>query len=192
MAKGKKNAEATPKAKPKKNAESYFEKKYGDLRDVLHKRVAGVQDNLAGARTKRAALAKAHAEFIKHTAVRNTFIALMKPSEIERAVTAIDSATNHTGKGKLWAEKFTENVKEMARLVDDAKSTYQKFIDKKENEEKRIAGIEEKAAHFHNSCLEKLRELKTEGQKPFQIGSNDTGGDYLYASTPFQCYQKPQ
>lgn len=172
-----------------KAAEAYFGRRHQSLQDANDKHLQAVQENLRTARAKKADLLKAQSLLIKHAQVRKLFLRLTKTADLEKTVTAIDEGTK-TNKGQQWEGQYIENLTELCRLTDDALITLKKVVSKKEEEEKKIMEIQRKAEEFHNSCLAKLQELKTEGQKPFQISSTDgPGGDYLYSKTPFQCYQ---
>lgn len=186
-----------PKPKKAKTGEAFFHKKHGELQKVLTKQCDAVQDNLRTVRQKHAGLLKTKGEFIKHNQVRKMFLHLSKLSHIEKTVNAINECTKDDvtpngarTRGEQWEEKYIENMQEMCRLTEDALTNYGKFIAKKEEEEKKIREIQKKAEEFHNSCLAKLKELKEEGNRPFEVTSNaGSSGDRLYANTPFQCYQ---
>jgi hypothetical protein len=193
------NRDISDKMPPKnaKNAETFFEKKHNELKEKIDKHLQAVQENIRTARARKADLIKGKASIIKHTHVRKLFLKLTKPADLERAVNAINEGTKMSddvdsggNKGQQWEAQYTDNLVECFRLIDCTILDMKKIIHKKEEEEKKLIEIQRKAEEFHNSCLGRIQELKTEGQKPFQITSNDgTGADYLYSKTPFQCYQ---
>jgi hypothetical protein len=183
--------------KSEKAAESYFNRRHKALQENIDKHLAAVQENIRTARAKKSELIRKKSLLIKHTQIRRLFVKLAKPADIERVVTAINGATGpevqnpgNENRGQQWEEAYEANLNELCRLTDDGLTNIKKLIQKKEEEEKKLLEIQRKVEEFHNSCLVKLQELKTEGQKPFQISSSEgPGNDYLYSQTPFQCYE---
>lgn len=185
-----------PQKKPKTE---YFDRKFQKEREKMEKDLQVIQDKVKSARAKKAELLKRRSCVFKHVRVKNAFLKMTKVSDLERVVSAIDDGTKlgetlgiegeQKGMGEEWEQNFVTNLEELCRVADDALTNIQKYIKLKEKEADKITVEMGKTQDFYNSCLEKLKEMKSEEEKPFQINSiESSGNDYLYENTPFQCY----
>lgn len=182
--------------KGKNSSTSKLQSKYEDLNKQIDQQMTVIDNTIVTESEKKKELLRRHANRIKHTKIRDLFRNLTKASELQKTVAAIDSSLKEVNtktqktKGQEWEDKYIANLADLCALTGYALTTMNKYLEEKDKEKKPYVELKKKVDTFFEECLAKIREIKMDTQKPFEISANTSvKTEYAYSNTPFQCYQ---